>query len=398
MFSFLLRITGLALLLSLSTLAQAQSMQAEGRAIIVGTDLASARRAAIQDASEQAALQAGAYISVNQQITDGILDIDNLHMASVGKVRNVQLLDEKRQGNWLLVRISADVDTSQGCGNGSAHQYRNSLAVTAFTLQQPGDANLGSLGNIEQALARGLSQALNLNPRLDALNAGGIRLIDDSRSAPTRQLDSGKLHTWLPQSGQLGPQYILSGVVRDLSMQNPAVHSEQNVIKHWINRAQRQDERYLRSFAIDLFVYDALSGALLLNQQHQTQGLWSLPMEQNTGFATAAFWQQDYGRKTRQLLDKVAQELGDELACLPFRAPISRVANNRIWFDAGTNVGIAKGDRLSLLRIDQLHGNSLENSSQTLIVDDVQALSASGTLGNDSEVFNIQRGDLVSSQ
>ena len=121
-------------------------------------------------------------------------------------------------------------------------------------------------------------------------------------------------------------------------------------------------------------------------------------MEQNTGFATAAFWQQDYGRKTRQLLDKVTQALGDELACLPFRAPISRVANNRIWFDAGTTAGIAKGDRLSLLRIDQLHGNSLENSSQTLIVDDVQALSASGTLGNDSEVFNIQRGDLVSSQ
>ncbi|WP_020682832.1 flagellar assembly protein T N-terminal domain-containing protein [Marinobacterium rhizophilum] len=398
MFSFLLRITGLALLLSLGTQVQAQSMQAEGRAIIVGTDLASARRAAIQDATEQAALQAGAYISVNQQITDGILDIDNLHMAAVGKVRNVQLLDEKRQGNWLLVRISADVDSTQGCSNDSAHQYRNSLAVTAFTLQRPKDASLGSLGNIEQALALDLSQALNLNPRLDALNAGSIRLIDNPKSAPTRQLDNGRLQTWLPQSGQLGPQYIISGVVRDLSMQNSAVHSEQNIIKHWINRAQRQDERYLRNFAFDLFVHDALSGALLLSHQYQTQGLWNLPMEQRTGFATAAFWQQDYGRKTRDLLDKVAQELGDELACLPFRAPISRVDNNRIWFDAGTNAGIAKGDRLSLLRLDRLHGNSLENSSQTLIVDDVQALSASGTLGNNSEVFNIQRGDLVSSQ
>lgn len=398
MFSFLLRITGLALLLSLGTQAQAQSMQAEGRAIIVGADLASARRAAIQDATEQAALQAGAYISVNQQMTDGILDIDNLHMASAGKVRNVQLLDEKRQGNWLLVRISADVDSTQGCSNDSAHQYRNSLAVTAFTLQQPKDASLGSLGNIEQALALDISQALSLNPRLDALNAGSIRLIDDPLSAPTRQLDNGRLQTWLPQSGKLGPQYIISGVVRDLSMQNPAVHSEQNIIKHWINRAQRQDERYLRNFAIDLFVHDALSGALLLSHQYQTQGLWNLPMEQRTGFATAAFWQQDYGRKTRDLLDKLAQELGDELACLPFRAPISRVQNNRVWFDAGSNAGIAKGDRLSLLRLDRLHGNSLENSSQTLIVDDVQALSASGTLGNNSEVFNIQRGDLVSTQ
>jgi hypothetical protein len=167
---------------------------------------------------------------------------------------------------------------------------------------------------------------------------------------------------------------------------------------HWINRAQRQDERYLRRFAIDLFVHDALSGALLLTQQHQTQGLWNLPMEQNTGFATAAFWQQDYGRKTRELLEKAGRELGEELACLPFRAPITRVEHNRIWFDAGSSTGIARGDRLSLQRLDRLRDNSLDNASQTLVVDDVQALSASGTLGNSSEVFNIQRGDFVSSQ
>nr|WP_067292899.1 flagellar assembly protein T N-terminal domain-containing protein [Marinobacterium profundum] len=398
MFSLLLRITGLAILLSLATGAQAQSMQAEGRAMIIGSDIASARRAAIQDATEQAALQAAAYISVNQQMNDGILEVDNLHMASLGKVRNVQLLDEKRQDNWLLVRISADVDIAQGCSNGSSHQYRNRLAVTAFVLQRPQDANLGQLGNIEQALALELTEKLSLNPRLEALNAGNTRLINNPLSAPTRQLDNGRLQTLLPQSAQFGPQYLVSGVVRDLSMQNPSVHSEQNILKHWLNRAQPQDDRYLRSFAIDLFVHDALSGALLLSHQYQTQGLWNLPMEQNTGFASAAFWQQDYGNKTRQLLDQVGHELGEELACLPFRAPITRIENNRIWFDAGRNAGISSGDRLSLLRLDRLRDSSLENSRQTIVVDDVQQLSASGTLGNSSEVFNIQRGDLVSSQ
>ncbi len=80
------------------------------------------------------------------------------------------------------------------------------------------------------------------------------------------------------------------------------------------------------------------------------------------------------------------------------RAPISRIENNRIWFDAGANAGISSGDRLSLLRLDRLGDNSLDNSRQTLVVDDVQPLSASGTPGNSSEVFNIQRGDLVGSQ
>ncbi|UTW10307.1 flagellar assembly protein T N-terminal domain-containing protein [Marinobacterium rhizophilum] len=398
MFSLLLRITGLALLVSLGTLAQAETLQAEGRALITGTDLASARRAAIQDATEQAALQAAAYISVNQRMNDGILEVDNLHMASLGQVRNVQLLEERRQGNWLLVRISADVDIAQGCSNGSHHQYRNRLAVTAFVLQRPQDASLGQLDNIEQALALELAAKLNLHPRLDALNAGHTRLIDNPLTAPTRQLDDGRLQTLQPHAGQLGPQYLVSGVVRDLSMQNPAVHQEQNVVKHWINRAQHQDERYLRHFAVDLFVHDALSGALLFSHQYQTQGLWNLPMEQDTGFATAAFWQQDYGRKTRELLERAGRELSEELACLPFRAPITRVENSRIWFDAGSSTGIARGDRLSLLRLDRLRDNSLDNSSQTLVVDDVQALSASGTLGNSSEVFNIQRGDFVSSQ
>jgi hypothetical protein len=398
MFSLLLRITGFALLLAVVSSAQAQTLEAEGRAAIIGSDLASARRAAIQDATEQAALQAAAHISVSQQITDGILEIDNLHLASLGKVRNVQLLDERRQGTWLLVRISADIDIAQGCSNGSSHQYRNRVAVTAFALQHPQHASLGRLGNIEQALALEISNSLNQNPRLEALNAGTIRLIADPTTTPTQRLDNGSLQTLQPRSGHLGVQYLISGVVRDLSMQQPAVHSEQNILKHWLNRAQPQDDRYLRSFALELFVHDALTGALLSSHQYQTQGLWNLPQEQDTGFATAAFWQLDYGLKTRGLLQQIGLELGEAMACLPFRAEISRVENNRIWFDAGQDAGISVGDRLSLFRLDRLHDNSLSNSRQTLIVDDVQALTASGTLNNTGEIFNLQSGDFVSSQ
>ncbi|MFC6670050.1 flagellar assembly protein T N-terminal domain-containing protein [Marinobacterium aestuariivivens] len=396
-FRQLLHTLGLCLLL-LPPAAQAQSVVAEGRGAIIGNDLESARRAAIRDATEQASLQAAAYISVTQQVTDGVLEIDNLHLGAQGNVGNIQLLDEKRQGNWLLVRIRADIDTEPGCEKSAGHAYRNRLAVTSFPLLQPQQANLGQLHGIDTLLPSLIARELALNPGLRSADASRTRIIQDPATAPTRRLPDGSLDELVSVQGQPGVQYLVSGVIRDLSMQHPELHGEQNLLKHWYNRARKQDERYLRTLALELYVHDALTGALLFRQQYRTEGLWSLPPEQATGFATAAFWQQDFGLKTRALLDSIGLELGEELSCLPFRARILKVEQDRVWFNAGEDAGIARGDRLSLYRLDNRFGPRLDNSRTTLVVDDIQAGTASGTFSGSAEQFNIQVGDIVMAQ
>ncbi|GGO78797.1 hypothetical protein GCM10011348_11590 [Marinobacterium nitratireducens] len=394
MFSHLMRALALSLLL-LSQVAGAHSIEAEGRAAIIGDDLMSARRLAVQDATEQASLQAAAYISVTQRVTDGILEVDNLQLGALGTVSNVQVIGEQRQGNWLIVRIRAEIETEQGCRNGAGHSYRNHLAVTAFPLLHPQQANLGRLNGIDSALPSLLAQALSQNPGLHSLDASHSSLIQDPGTAPSRQLHDTRLSNFTPNARQLDVQYLISGVIRDLSMQDPGVHLEQNQLQHWYNRARRQDERYLRRLELDLYVHDALTGALLLRRQYGTEGLWNLPQNRATGFGSAAFWEQDYGRKTRALLERISDEVGAELACQPFRAEIVRVENDRVWFRAGRSDGINRGDRLSLYRLQRDFGPNLDNTRQTLVVDDVQAGISSGTFASHGGQINIQQGDLV---
>ncbi|NVK42228.1 MAG: flagellar assembly protein T N-terminal domain-containing protein [Oceanospirillaceae bacterium] len=394
MFSHLIRALGLFLLLQ-AQVAGAHSIEAEGRAAIVGNDLASARRHAILDATEQASLQAAAYISVTQQVNNGVLEVDNLHMGALGTVSNVQVISEERQGHWLLVRIRADIETEQGCSNGSGHAYRNHVAVTAFPLLHPLQANLGRLDGIESALPALLAQALDHNPNLQSHDASHYSLMQNPATAPTRQLSDASLSNLAPDAGQLGVQYLVSGVIRDLSMASPAIHGEQNQLKHWYNRLRTQDARYLRTLELELYVHDALTGALLLRRPYRTEELWNLPQHEATGFDTAAFWEQDFGRATRQLVNRISSDIGEHLACQPFRAEILRVENDRVWFRAGRSDGIARGDRLSLYRLEHSFGTTLANTRQTLIVDDVQGTTASGTFAVLGEQVNIQRGDMV---
>ncbi|MGB0733444.1 MAG: flagellar assembly protein T N-terminal domain-containing protein, partial [Pontibacterium sp.] len=71
----------IAFCLSLFSLgAKAVSVEAIGYAAIFNNDLVNARKQAIADASAQASMQAAAHLSTNQQVKDGILEIDEMQI------------------------------------------------------------------------------------------------------------------------------------------------------------------------------------------------------------------------------------------------------------------------------------------------------------------------------
>ena len=114
---------------------QALTVQANGQAIIVSGDLTSARNIAINRAKQQAALQASAYISTEQQLEQGVIIQDNLSIKALAQVGQHQILKETISGNLLTVLISVEISSHNKCSNGqSASHFRKRVAVAAFPM------------------------------------------------------------------------------------------------------------------------------------------------------------------------------------------------------------------------------------------------------------------------
>ncbi len=390
----------LPLLLALP--ARAVTVDAEGQAPIINQDLQAAREAAIRDASELASLQAAAYISTTQEINDGILEIDNLRIRTLGRIHDLKVLDERVEQQTLHVRIRAEIDIDQGCPDGqAATAYRKRLALTLFPLQYPAQASNGQLDAIQSGLPALILQQLDAHPGFEALNATQLNLLANTQSAPSQQLAEGVLSNALGSARRFDAQYLVSGVIRDMSMRTPAGPREPNVFVDLYNRYDKNGEQHLRSFVLDLYIHDGFSGELLQQRHYQLEGLWTRPQEERTGFGSALFWQQPYGQKIRQLGAQIASDLAQRLACEPFAARITQTRGNEVWIDAGSVQGLKAGDRLSVFRRythydDQLRSYAeLSNTRLTLTLEQVQPGFSRGRINANTESENIARDDIV---
>ncbi|MCP4596019.1 MAG: hypothetical protein GY843_06020 [Neptuniibacter sp.] len=404
MFNSLFRTSLIAILLFFTGYVQATVVEAEGRAIIENNDLAAAREAAILDATQQASMHAAVFISSNQVVRDGILEIDNMEISTLGQVSNIQVLDEKVIGNILHVRIIADVLIDTGCKNGVTNKYVKSLALAAFPLENLGQAKLGNLHDAPLAFPRQLTQLFNQSKTLTALNAGRINFYPDPSLAATSQLSDGALSSMLSNIKKMDVNYVVSGVIKDMSIVDPSTYNEDNYFVDLYNRSKYLNQkplRNLRAFTIDLFVHDGFSGNLVMQKSYQTAGLWDLDPSIKTGFSSTSFAQEDYGQKIQELQQQIVNDLTENLLCEPFTARITNSQDKTIWISAGSAQGVKIGDKLTVYRRstfytpDMRPQTQLMNTQQTLVIKDVQNSFASGQIKGAVEQFNIRPGDLV---
>ncbi|KGK42501.1 hypothetical protein LH51_06630 [Nitrincola sp. A-D6] len=392
--------------LSLSLPLQAntpRTIEAEGTATIINGDLITARRTAVNQASEIATRRAAAFISSSSEVRDGELISDNTRIASSGLLHDIHIIEEQLKGNQLSVKIRAEVSAAQGCPGGIEETaYQRNIGFTAFPMIQPSQANAGGLHQIATQLPELLARELKQQPGFNSHTATHLTLHPNLQNAPTQMLDDGTLTNLQRHTEQTNMQYIVSGVIRDISQRNPQGAREPNILVDLYRRTEPNHERNQRAFIMDVYIHDALSGGLIWQNRYMTAGIWNAG-QQRTGFATDAFWQQDYGDKVRRMMRQTVADINEALRCEPFSARITRTEQNRVWINAGELSGINPGDRLSVYR-RYTHYDAMQvaypeftNTRRTLTIDSVQPNFASGTLNSGAGEINIQRDDIVKS-
>lgn len=388
-----------------SASAQALTVQATGQAIVVNGDISSARNIAITRAKEQAVMQASAFISTQQHLEQGVLVQDKLSIESLASVGRSKVLSETIKSNILNVVISVKINSHNKCANGnSANNYRKRVAIAAFPMIDPQQAKIGRLRNIESSMASQLTSRLVNSPNIEALNAGNLMLQADPSTAASAQLPQGSLTTVLQQTRQLKVQYVVSGVVRDISMLTPSVFRQKNYFIDKYNKLDYLSSKYMRAFEVDMFIHDGLTGSLITQKSFRTAGLWGNNDRQKFGFGSAPFWKLDYGKQVKNELDTMADEIVANLRCNSFSVEITRANENKIWLKAGRAAGIKSGDKFDVYRKSTFYDYQqnptveLSQTDLTLTVNKVQANSAEGVVNGFAGQSNIQAGDILMSQ
>lgn len=393
------RLFCLLLLNTLSVTALALTVEVVGQAPLNGA-ISYVRQQALDDALRQASLRAGAQISSTQLMEHGVIEEDQVRLRSDAQVKDVEVLWEEQQDGLYQIAIRADVSALAMCPN-SSQRYRKAIAITGFGLAQPMHATLGQLQNIEQDLPRVLLNTLNDRGATHAMDATRTSLFQDPRRAPSAETPQQRLTTSISLATQLGAQYVVSGVVRDLAMQGEALESEPGITDKWLSLAGFESSGTQRQFVVDVFVHDGLSGAMLFQRSYATSGDWDIPRQQRVGFASPRFWQTGYGHEIREVLTSVVDDLDEVLRCQPFMARVVKARGNRLHIEASAGAGIRPGDKFQVYRTSTFYNLDLEPRTELsdmateVVVKQVQPQFVVAEMKYTAEHLAIQRDDMV---
>ena len=394
----LLILVSLIFSVSFSSKALAEWVSVTGSSKIVEKNYVKAREMARNDAFQQAIEYFGAKVSSQQRVENGVLKNDYLAISSDARIRKSVVEDQYERQGKLYLKMRIDVEDIPVCPDSQSSKYKKKVAIMGFSVENARSQRLGGLSNIERGLASSINQVLMSQDMLLVYENSNNSLYQELVNAPSHFTGQNTLTKAANLAKELGVQFVISGVIRELDLEDPDAFST----SVWSRFKRASGASNLnRRFSVELFVHDGYSGAIVWQRLFSLSAPWDTDFNEPVGFASAEFWQLEYGKAVRELIDGVSLLLGEQLKCQPFMTRISRIEGKTMHFSSGAASGIRPGDKLSLYRTfnyydsDLLTGTELTNVKTVLTVSQVHPNFATGKISIDPGRINIQEDDLL---
>jgi hypothetical protein len=306
--------------------------ETEGSAKIQNGDVVQARTKAIEEALRQAMLESGAFVSTNQNMTNGILDDDELTIASNNNFNQYTLVSEKREKGYLTVKIRLYIDSDPKQCIGM--NYKKNILPVLFTYanNQHQETQTG-LNEFNKSLTLKFQQFLSSTNELNVIpyyNQNlGIDLANHSHRNSNHMMQS------IDQLAiNKDAQYIVFGVIRDINLHPSTLN--------WFSKAMGNKER---EFSLEIFVYDTITKEILFSNNYKTKAQWDID-ENNTNTDSEYFWQSEYGENILEKLTSAAKSVSHTLVC---KKPVGRILkvenNSQYHINLGKINNIKQGNR-----------------------------------------------------
>ncbi|WP_047257895.1 flagellar assembly protein T N-terminal domain-containing protein [Chromobacterium subtsugae] len=360
-----LAIAALVAAFLLSGPARAEMFSAEGVAPL-DNGLVAARDMALRDALKLIAIRQGARVESAQVLENGRASESGTLTASGAVQGTVKVVSEYQQGKLYHVKVQVDTGDpaaaaprprDPSCAMPPGRSLRRKLVTTYFGVERPAEAS--DMPDLATALPTELSRRLARNSMLTVRDANTVSVLADSRIAePAAGWDIAR------QLGQREDvQFVVAGRVLSTSVTGkgarPSFFESNNTSQQgsFYNGPFAgmfgMGVKYVptqRQFDAEVWIYDGLTGSLLANERVSGLAKGQVVPPSPQPFASAAFWQGDYGRLVDKLMDRAAQRVNDIISCIPFSARIVRQEGKRVYINAGLLDGMAVGDKLLLYR------------------------------------------------
>jgi len=314
-------------LLAATSAHASRFVETVGNALIPNGATQLAREKAIQNAVEQAMLQTEARVDSTATISNNVLTIESSRVNAAGTVEDVQVLEEWTQNDVYYVRIRAHVPEDKARAPSPAARYRKKVAVLQFEIQNR--AYVYDMPGIENEMPRELVRRLN--------NSGNFIGIDGTQYLVNVTLPLSKPitpATIIRLADALGSQIIVTGVIRDMSVQ-----------KHFLSKA--------RELEVEIMVFDGISGTRL-SQHRFSEAVdgadyfeHAVTLFSQNGFATTP-----YGAAVDRVMNRQVELISNDLEQVPFSARIVKIDGKKIFFDAGFASQVRVGDVLMTYKVD----------------------------------------------
>lgn len=246
-------------------------------------------------------------------------------------------------------RNGTPFELNQQCPNQEASRIRKKVVVAGFNVENPDQAVFGGLGSVGYAASEWLYQNLLNTGEVLPLSAPGRQMFASLKAGPTREASGNRLDQYSAVSRQMGAQFVVSGIIRNLS----------------VNRAESWDSSYassikrslfsadtVREFVVDVVLHDGYTGRVVTEQRYTASGRWDIPRTGKVSFGSPEFNKSGYGAAVAGLFDDITADLLSTIDCQALLVPILQVTGKDLLLDVGTRSGLLPGDKLRVVRAE----------------------------------------------
>lgn len=404
--------------------ALAEIYRAEGMASLEVGRVA-ARQAAIEDALRQIAITHQGGLQGSSQAADGAVVAESLMLGPVSLPGKTRVLSETQRAGMLIVSVEHDTDPplpaaqQAGATGGGASCQRSALppgrflarriVSTYFSVQQPAQAS--DLGGIASWFPSQLASKLNQQRDVQALDASQMSLFPQGQVQEPWQA----VETVRDIGRRESVQFVLAGRIVDTAVTRkeprPIAFDQRNDTDQGVYYTgplsgllglSIQPVPVQRRLIVEYWLYDALSGGVLLREQLTREARGNVSVASMHLFDTGTLAGSDYGRLIEQTMGEIAAKVRDTMQCLPFSSRVARVEGDKVYLEAGALDGLALRDRLLLYKprpaseVRRMDGQVLGVPEQVigdLEIVQVQPRLAVGRMRNSS--LKVEAGDWV---
>ncbi len=358
-----------------STVKQAsRAYTVQGQAPINNGAKLLARKQAFRSAIRNVSLEAG-----SQYSSEAILG-------------STKVVDEWVADNIYHLQVLAVLSEGQECNS----PYRKKITVMGFPSVVSGQISANETQDLYSGIPREIMNILMESGDFIGKNKTHTVLYSRPDMAPEIIDETGYQDSIIVQiAKEQGAQFVLSGVIRDFEVESTEYMRGAGVLSQV--KSMMRDFWARRGIAIDVYVHDGLTGALLFQHRYPDTVVGDVWIPTGYAVGSERFKATPSGHKISKIIQLASKDIEHLFACYPFSTNVLKVANNKVYIAANAQNKLRKGDSLVVY---SLKGGGEMQASEligVINIQDVQARFAVGTMELSSDIRKIRAGDLVKS-